>query len=75
MFGKKASEMFDVQENAKIAREKRKRESRKLPKQMRQILDRASVAYVQGKYTEALSDLKQVSPTVSHTPNSTSLRH
>ena len=60
MFGKKASDIFDVGESAKIAREKRKRESRKLPKQMQQLLDRASIAYVKGKYTEAISALKQV---------------
>ena len=62
MFGKKASDIFDVQTNVNIAREKRKRESRKLPKKMQQLLDQARFAYVNGKYTEALSDLKQVLP-------------
>ena len=62
MFGKKASDIFDVQTNVNIAREKRKRESRKLPKKMQKILDQARFAYVNGKYTEALSDLKQVLP-------------
>ena len=62
LFGKKASDIFDVQTNVNIAREKRKRESRKLPKKMQQLLDQARFAYVNGKYTEALSDLKQVLP-------------
>ena len=60
MFGRKASDIFNVGDSAKTTREKRKRESRKLPKEMQNLLGRASIAYIQGKYTDAISDLKQV---------------